>query len=85
MVLSCICVPNFLRLCDGHKNVSVADQGDNNTNIIPGQWRNVNPLKDWVSTLSMKSTTVEAKNQCEYLRVHFSSEAGSVSCQDDIM
>ncbi|KAH3772350.1 hypothetical protein DPMN_173687 [Dreissena polymorpha] len=37
MVLSCICVPYLLRLCDGNKNVSVADQDDNNTNIIPGQ------------------------------------------------
>ena len=36
IVLSCICLHNLLRLRNRNEHVSVADQEDNNHNIIPG-------------------------------------------------
>ena len=85
IVLSCICLHNLLRLRNRNEHVSVADQEDNNHNIIPGEWRKDNPLMDGVSELPSNSTTKAAKNQREYLRAYFSSEAGSVSWQDDMI
>ncbi|KAH3771652.1 hypothetical protein DPMN_172978 [Dreissena polymorpha] len=68
-----------------NKRVSITDQDDNNTNIIPGQWRNVNPVKEGLSKLSLKFTLVEAKNQFEYLRAYFSSDARSVCWPNDMI
>ena len=85
IVLSCICLHNLLRLRNRNAHVSVADQEDNNHNIIPGEWRKDNPLMDGVSELPPNSATKAAKNQREYLRAYFSSVAGSVSWQDDMI
>ena len=85
IVLSCICLHNLLRLRNRNEHVSVADQEDNNHNIIPGEWRKDNPLIDGVSELPPNSATKAAKNQREYLRAYFSSVAGSVSWQDDMI
>ena len=85
IVLSCICLHNLLRLRNRNEHVSVADQEDNNHNIKPGEWRKDNPLMDGVSELPSNSTTKASKNQREYLRAYFSSEAGAVSWQDDMI
>ncbi|KAH3788951.1 hypothetical protein DPMN_167117 [Dreissena polymorpha] len=63
IVLSCICLQNHLRLRNGNRHVSIADQEDNNHIIIPEQWRNDNPLIDGVSELSSNTTTKAANSQ----------------------
>lgn len=86
IVLSCICLHNLLRMRNRKDYiVNVADQEDQNKNAIPGEWRNDNPLLDGWRDLPNNSTTNAAKKQREYLRAYFSSDAGSVPWQEDMI
>ncbi len=80
IVLACVCLHNLMRMrYPGQQNADV-DQEDEQHNVVPGAWRDSNPL---VGILGQRGNrqTVAAKNQRQYLSAYYVSDVGSVPWQ----
>ena len=85
IVLACVCLHNLLRIRKPKEGRSLADQEDDDHNIIPGDWRKYFPLLDGASDFARNTTSRTAKKQREYLCGYYNSSVGSVSWQNDMI
>ena len=85
IVLTCVCLHNLLRAQKQNDIGSEADHEDNEHNIIPGLWRQDDPLVDGISDFANNRMTRKAKAQREYLCAYYNSDAGSVTWQDGMI
>ena len=86
MIVMVCCTPHNL-LQDRHPHLAVAamDAEDpNNHNIIPGIWRNDNMLVGLDAATGNTSAKV-AEVVRNYLRAHYSSQAGDLHWQDNMI
>lgn len=84
ITLCCVTLHNLLRKRLGTAHTAVADTEDADHNVVPGEWRKDFPLVDG-DTLGGNRLTKEAKLQRNYLSAYYSSEAGSVPWQEDMI
>jgi hypothetical protein len=85
IVMACVCLHNLLRDRKPKEVRQEADQEDAEHNIVPGIWREDTPLVDGTSDFANHTTSKAAKKQREYLTHYYSSEAGSVPWQNDMI
>ena len=85
IVLACICLHNLLRNKEGPGQVPYADQEDGNRNVIPGAWRDDEPLLGLETLTAGNRMTNAAKNQREYLARYLTSDVGAVPWQTDMI
>lgn len=80
IVLACICLHNLMRVRYPAQQNADVDQEDQDHNVAPGAWRQNNPLVGIYGARGNRMT-VAAKHQRQYLSAYYSSDAGSVPWQ----
>lgn len=79
---ACICLHNLMRDRYPALQDAALDQEDGNHNLIPGEWRQEANMHEVEHIVGPNRDTRAGKRQREYLRLYFSSAAGSVPWQD---
>lgn len=82
IVLACVCLHNLMRLRYPRVQNRDMDQEDDQHNVIPGAWRENNPLLP-VRGHQYRRETEAAKDQRQYLMAYYNSDVGSVPWQWD--
>ena len=85
IVMACVCLHNYLREKNPTAVYLEADQEDDGHTMIPGVWRKDRPLVGGISDFANHTTSKTAKKQREYLTEYYSSEAGAVPWQNDMI
>jgi hypothetical protein len=81
IVLACVCLHNMLRTTCPGDDTQLADQEDDQHNMIPGIWREGAALDDMENRLCGNTASRKAKRQRLYLKHYYNSEAGAVPWQ----
>lgn len=81
----CICLHSLMRDRYPALQNAVLDQEDGNHNLILGEWRQEANMHEVEQVAGPNRNTRTGKRQREYLRLYFSSSAGSVPWQDRII
>ena len=82
VVMAC-CVLHNLILTNDHHSPFECDREDPDTHeLIPGHWRDDQPVGSQLPRLLRNTAIVHAKIQCDHLREYCNSPLGSVPCQD---
>jgi hypothetical protein len=85
IVIAAIICHNLMRMrYPGLHNVAL-DREDGNRNVIPGSWRLGNTWEQELRRITGNTASKLAKQQREYLKHYYSSEAGSVPWQNDMI
>ena len=82
IVLACVCLHNLMRLRYPRQQNHDMDHEDQHHNIVPGVWRENNPLVPIQGPGHQRQTLV-AKHQRDYLKAYFSSPVGAVPWQTE--
>ena len=77
ILLACVCLHNLMRLRYPRQQNQDIDHEDENHNIVPGTWRDNNPLVP-IRGQPRQRETEAAKHQREYLMAYYMSPVGSV-------
>jgi hypothetical protein len=85
IVMACVFLHNLLRDRKPKEFRLEADQEDAGHNMIPGVWRKDTPLVDGTSDFANYTTSKAVKKQRAYLMEYYSSDAGSVHWQNDMI
>lgn len=85
IVMACVTLHNLLRVRKPKDLRGDVDHEDSEHRQLPGVWRQDTALVDGSSKFANHTTSAAAKKQREYLTVYYSSEAGSVPWQNDMI
>ncbi len=78
VILSCICLHNLMCICFPALHNVALDAEDDQLNLIPGA-----QMQDVLNIVGGNRATWAAKQQREYLKLHYNSPTGAVPCQLD--
>ena len=85
IVLACCCLHNIMRLRYPALQNADLDREDQNHQLVPGAWRADAQLQDMPPEPRRGNIHVVAKRQRIYLREYYTSDAGAVPWQDNVI
>ena len=85
IVEACVCLHNLMRMRYSTLQNSVLDTEDENHQIIPGIWRDAGLMHALKKIKGATRANTSGKQQQEYLQHYFSSPAGSVPWQNNMI